>query len=391
MVKRSRKHRGGIRGNTVIQIMEQTGDLNRFYNYYLEKASEGMPSAVASDVPIGPGITNSIMVIDMQNDFVLPHPEGKFSVAGGIHLTDPLASWIQENAGKCTKVVFSRDSHDPDHCSFLSRSGPFPPHCQINSTGSEMHPSMMKFSTLGNAAVIFKGMDANVDSFGAFRYPDDAYSVLRQTGDHCCTVSKALGSLGECADATGGFYLDNITTEMAFGPRPFLPGWVMHKRPFQLTDLLKGNEIQHNIFIVGLAGDYCVRDTAINIAKIGQVNGVKLNVFVIQPFIRYAFVPMFVGQPSISTSNLAEEKTNGVRKSLTKYAFRLGESGFEIVSASEAKSIKNAELPNYFHFLTDPREIVQNYNAAGVKILLNIPNLNRQIVGKKTRSKSRRI
>ena len=382
--------RGGIQAANVNTIMKQEGDLNRFYNYYLGKAVEAMPSVIAAEVPSGSSITNSIIVIDMQNDFVLPHPLGAFSVAGGDNIVEPMRAFIHKNAKNCTKVIFSRDSHHPDHCSFMTRNGPFPPHCAINSPGAELHPGMMEFSALPNAAVIFKGMNKDVDSFGAFQYPDNSYSAGRQIGDNCCPDSKASGMLGKCVDATGGFYLNNLSTEEAFGPTPFSESDVTAK--FQISDLLRGDETEHNVFIVGLAGDYCVRDTAINIASQGAVNGVKINVYVIQPLTRYAFVPLAVGYPPIQPADLAEQKTNGVRKHLNKYAFGLGAGGFEIISSEKAASIQDEEIkamnpPQYFHFLTDPREIIQNYKDAGVSILMSVPSLLATNGGKRRKSR----
>lgn len=381
--RNSRKQKGGISPVVADEIMAKTdGDMNRFYNYYLEKALDSTPSVKANAqlIPSGPGVTNSILVIDMQNDFTKPHPDGAFSVAGGDTMVAPLVEWINTNAANCTKVVFSRDSHDGNHCSFAgARNGPFPPHCIIDTPGAEMYAAMMPFAKLPNAAVIFKGMSPDVDSFGALQYPDDEYSVGRQIGAECCSASKGSKSLGACADATGGFKFP-LTTEEAFGPRPFaaVPNWNSEKTKFNVADIFQGGETEHNVFVVGLAGDYCVRDTAINIGKLGEVNGVKVNVFVVQPLTRYAFVPLPVGYPVTVATLAAGKNANGKRKPLPQYAFKLGASGFEIISAADAAKLTNSNISftsPYFHFLTDPRDIIDNYSSAGVKVLMDMPTL----------------
>jgi nicotinamidase-related amidase len=385
---RSRRQRGGIQAQEVTAILaKENSDLNDFYNHYLIEAANGT-DVIASSVPSGKDITNSIMVIDMQNDFTLPHPRGAFSVTDGVKMVRPLVSCLDDNADKCTKVVFSRDSHHASHCSFGSQGGIFPDHCVIDSPGAEMYGIIKEYRLLPNAEVIFKGMDQNTDSFGAAAYEEGEYLSERQVGT-CC---GATGSKGGCAPATGGFYL-NITTEQAFGPRPFEtagPNWNNEKTAFNVASLLKGQtKGEHNVFVVGLAGDYCVRDTAINIGRLGPINGVKINVFVVEPLVRYAFVPLSVGAP-LKQADLASGRNNsGQRKDLTKYAFTfdLNIGRFRILTATEAAGItnqmiaQNKEIVNakgvnsYFHFLTDPRKIIKNYRDNNIKILMDMPDI----------------
>ena len=385
---RSRRQRGGIQAEEVAGILaKENSDLNDFYNHYLIEAANGT-GVIANSVPTGTNITNSIMVIDMQNDFTLAHPNGAFSVTDGVKMVPSLVSWIDANASKCTKVVFSRDSHDPQHCSFGSQGGIFPDHCVIDSHGAEMYPDMMKYQNLPNAEVIFKGMDQNTDSFGAATYEEGAYLSERQVGN-CC---GAKGSKGGCAAATGGFYLD-LTTKEAFGPKPFAAAgsnWKDEMRPFDVASLLNGQVGgEHNVFVVGLAGDYCVRDTAINIGRLGSINKVKINVFVIEPLVRYAFVPLSVGAPLTQTDLASGKNNSGQRKNLTKYVFTFDTTigRFRILTATEAagitnimiaenKQIVNAKgLNSYFHFLTDPREIIKNYTDNNIKIFMDMPKL----------------
>jgi nicotinamidase-related amidase len=382
--------------------MALRGDLNNFYNYYLNKAAQGT-DVMKGSVPQGPGITNSILVIDMQNDFVLPHPVGHFSVTDGINTTKSMGDFIRTNASKCTKVVFSRDSHDPNHCSFGGRKGPFPPHCEINSSGAEMHESMLEFASLENGAVIFKGMSPDVDSFGAYAYPDDPYSTGRQIGPECCASSKGEGGvLGSCADATGGFYLktadgtQNLTLAEAFAPAPFKAETYAEIKDqigskFEVKDLLRGDETQHNVFVVGLAGDYCVRDTAINLAKKGA-DGVKLNVFVIQPLTRYAIIPMAIGLDAAGAEAMAKKvQVTRPGKDLTEYAFKFDPARGKFIpyTAEEASKVTGADvLSSVFHFLTDPRAIVANYAETRVKILPSIPTLS--VAGGRRRTLRRR-
>ena len=79
-------------------------DLLGFYNHYLEKAIKGT-DVQATSVPSGSGVSNSLIIIDMQNDFTLPN--GAFSVADGMLLMDPLVAFMDANMDKFSKIVFS--------------------------------------------------------------------------------------------------------------------------------------------------------------------------------------------------------------------------------------------------------------------------------------------
>ena len=70
--------------------------------------------------------TTALIVVDMQNDFC---PGGALAVAGG-DLLGPALARAAERAGT---VVATRDHHPPNHFSFASRGGPWPPHCVVGT------------------------------------------------------------------------------------------------------------------------------------------------------------------------------------------------------------------------------------------------------------------
>jgi nicotinamidase-related amidase len=361
-------------------------DLIAFYDRYTEKRMDPSILVTAqSQIPSGPDVTNSLMVIDMQNDFVKSHPEGAFSVADGIQMADRLADWIRDNNTKFTKIIFTRDNHDPAHCSFLAEGGIFPPHCTINSEGAALYERFATdFKDLPNAAVIFKGQNPTVDSFGAYTYPSDVYGLGRQKGAKCCKPSaSAFDKTGNlepsCADATGGFYLKD--SSKAFDTAPFtgttyeeIKGQLGPK--FAIKDLYgSGKPKEHNVFVVGLAGDFCVRDTARNIALAtkGQ-EGPKVNVFVIQPFTRYAFVPLSVGGV---TKEQLQSVTEG--KPLNQYVFKVDFiTGMKTILTKEEAAAGKFDMgdPSYQHFLTEPAEISDTYVEAGVKLIMFEPTFS---------------
>jgi hypothetical protein len=64
------------------------GSLNDFYNHYLEKTDSSVIRP--SSLKFTGASENILFVIDMQNDFVKPSPEGAFSVADGVKMAQPL-------------------------------------------------------------------------------------------------------------------------------------------------------------------------------------------------------------------------------------------------------------------------------------------------------------
>lgn len=386
-------------------------DLIGFYDHYLEKALKGNPSVLAEEVPPGEGVTNSLLVIDMQPDFT--NPDGAFSVADGNLMLPDLVTFIDANKQKFSKIIFSRDTHDADHCSFGGKKGgPFPPHCIINSSGAALMPELQKFKDEPNVDVIFKGMHPDVDSFGAHEYPADAYYTSRQIGPKCCKDPKEAKDGGPgCSSLTGGRYLKD--RNKGFADKPFEPDTATTFKeikdqfgaPFSIADLIPAGTETHNVFVVGLAGDFCCKDTAINIMKTAKANPPKIagkdvtvNVFVIESLVRYAFLPLIWAVPPVDKSQLLSVQEG---KDLAHYVF-------ERVPGDKKRILRKEELTpdlditdtKYSHFLTDPKGIVADYASAGVKILMKPPTLaggrrrtyrrKRKTRGRKTRQSGRR-
>ena len=97
---------------------------------------------------------DALIVIDMQNDFM---PGGSLGVAGG----NELPSLINAAAGKFDNVIYSKDWHPADHCSFTI----WPPHCVQYTFGAQLVESLILPK---NAKIVYKGMNSHVDSYSAF-------------------------------------------------------------------------------------------------------------------------------------------------------------------------------------------------------------------------------
>jgi nicotinamidase/pyrazinamidase len=124
------------------------------------------------------GESHVLLVIDVQNDFC---PGGALAVPHG----DELVPIINRLASRFPNVVLTQDWHPADHLSFASAHpgrrpfeittaayGPqvlWPDHCVQGTSGADFHPSL----TIPHAALVLrKGMRRTIDSYSAF-YEND--------------------------------------------------------------------------------------------------------------------------------------------------------------------------------------------------------------------------
>ena len=177
----------------------------------------------------------ALLLVDIQNDFI---PGGALEVNMGDEVIE-----IANRAMKhFDHIIATQDWHPADHKSFASQHegknpGEFvelnglsqilwPDHCVMDSKGAEFAVGL---NVSGITKVIQKGLDKEVDSYSGF---------FDNASDH----------------ATG------------------------------LEDYLKSQEI-NDLYIVGLATDYCVKYTALDARKLGfetsiiieGIRGVELN------------------------------------------------------------------------------------------------------------------
>lgn len=153
--------------------------------------------------------TTALVVVDVQNDFA--DPDGSLFVAGG-HAAIPFINKQIEAAGASSAiVVYTRDWHPDTTPHFAKDGGIWPVHCVGDTWGSDFHPDL-----LVSGPEIKKGTGG-----------EDGYS---------------------------GFSVRNPET----GTRAATG----------LEDLLRDAEV-NDVVVVGLATDYCVKETALDAARLG--------------------------------------------------------------------------------------------------------------------------
>ncbi len=106
--------------------------------------------------------TDALIVVDVQNDFC---PGGALPVPGG----DAVVRAINKLIHRVSFVVYARDWHPRDHCSFSDapefKDGSWPAHCVQNSPGAEFHGSLM---VPLDAHIVSKGAAPGVECYSAF-------------------------------------------------------------------------------------------------------------------------------------------------------------------------------------------------------------------------------
>jgi nicotinamidase/pyrazinamidase len=170
---------------------------------------------------------NALIIVDLQNDFL---PGGALAVPRGDEVI-PIANELQRHFDL---VVATQDWHPPDHGSFAAnhpgkKPGDhiildgieqilWPVHCVQNTPGAEFATS---FDTSRIARIFHKGIDPRIDSYSTF--------------------------------------FDNA-----------------HRRQTGLADYLKERSIK-DIYLMGLALDYCVKYSVLDACQLGLNTHVILD------------------------------------------------------------------------------------------------------------------
>ncbi len=155
------------------------------------------------------GPHTAVVVVDMQVDF--GDRSGSLYVTGGEELVAPVNELVQQVANAGGRAYYTQDYHPAETPHFATYGGIWPPHCVEGTPGAELLPGLVVAGP-----VVQKGTDGK-DGYSGFSVRDPL------TGDTEVTV---------------------------------------------LGDTLRRDGIER-LVVVGLAGDYCVVETAIDAARLG--------------------------------------------------------------------------------------------------------------------------
>ena len=107
------------------------------------------------------GKGDALLVVDMQKDFIV----GSLAVESAGEIILEINRLIHTFRSKKLEVWYSMDWHEEEDGSFISNGGDWPIHCVKNTDGATMHPDVYIYD---NAKIIFKSQNPNVEEYSAF-------------------------------------------------------------------------------------------------------------------------------------------------------------------------------------------------------------------------------
>lgn len=120
--------------------------------------------------------THALVVVDVQNDFA--DPKGSLYVSGGEEVSAFINGEIERARALGARVVYSQDWHPPSTPHFEKDGGIWPVHCVADSRGAEFFPGL---DVLKEAIFIKKGRGGE-DGYSAFSLRDPLTGEVTSTG-----------------------------------------------------------------------------------------------------------------------------------------------------------------------------------------------------------------
>ena len=194
-------------------------------------------SGIRAEDPTGYTPTSALVVVDVQNDFA--DPGGSLYVRGGEDVVTLVNAEVAAADAAGATVVYTQDWHPPSTPHFEKDGGVWPVHCVGDTWGAELHPDLEV-----RGPVVRKGT-TGADGYSGFSERDPT------SGEENAT--KLAGLL-----------------------------------PTEVTRLV----------VVGLAGDYCVKETALD--------GVRLQYDVVLPLALTRFVNLAPGDDERAVADLEQ-------------------------------------------------------------------------------------
>lgn len=111
-------------------------------------------------------LKKALLIVDVQNDFC---PGGALAVPQGDKIIPNLNKYIKIFSKKKLPLFASRDWHPKKTKHFKAFGGLWPVHCVQNTKGAQFHP---KLKLPKEVIILSKGMDPQIDSYSAFQAQD---------------------------------------------------------------------------------------------------------------------------------------------------------------------------------------------------------------------------
>ena len=141
---------------------------------------------------------SALLLVDVQNDFC---PGGALAVPGGDAVVAPLSALAARFAANGRPIYASRDWHPPQTSHFAAFGGVWPVHCVQGTTGAAFHPALQLPPV---TVILTKGDDPSRDDYSAFSARDPAGTPLRELLQRAGISELYVGGLATdyCVKAT---------------------------------------------------------------------------------------------------------------------------------------------------------------------------------------------
>jgi len=108
----------------------------------------------------------ALLIVDVQNDFC---PQGALGIPAGDRIVPVINKYIKIFSKNKWLILATRDWHPPRTKHFKDFGGEWPVHCIQNTPGAAFYP---KLKIPKGAILLYKGMDPAKDSYSAFQAED---------------------------------------------------------------------------------------------------------------------------------------------------------------------------------------------------------------------------
>ena len=138
---------------------------------------------------------SALVVVDMLYDFIdgtMACQGAEGAIEGTLKAIDRLTADTEADESgihSTYPILFVRDHHPADHCSFTQQGGPWPPHCVQGTHGAEVHESLQAY--VKEDLTFFKGEDPAREQYSGFEGVNPAGQSLGEVL-HLLEVKRVL-------------------------------------------------------------------------------------------------------------------------------------------------------------------------------------------------------